>query len=86
MGNYEKNNPLVDKEEKQKRSPGLKTKQSNEETRKRLKSFLNTDTNHDSEKHYAKEERKNTLTWIEDEKGKLIQIDVKKRKKNKIKK
>jgi hypothetical protein len=84
MSNYEKNSYSVDREEKQKKASGLKTIQSNEATRSRLQSFLNTDTNISVENQYAKEEKKKTLTWIEDNNGKMIQVDLKKwKKKNK---
>ena len=45
-----------------------------------LKSFLNTDTNKETEKFYAKVERKNTLTWVERD-GKMVQVDIKELKK-----
>jgi hypothetical protein len=52
MSNYEKNSYSVDREEKQKKASGLKTIQSNEATRSRLQSFLNTDTNISVENKY----------------------------------
>lgn len=52
-------------------------------TRKSLKSFINKDVNLASENYYAKEEKNNTLTLIQNNDGQLISVNLKEWKKTK---
>ena len=82
MNKYEMPNPKKEDNQMSTRKSGNAIDALAKHKTKTLKSFLNKDTNAETEKFYAKEELKNTLTWVERD-GKMVQIDVKDLKKKK---